>query len=528
MSSKHSSFAHFYHEKTKYSPEGLSKQSHQLDWDNQPVPFKDYPKLKTLDLSSYVPLGTNPFSDLEIKKTSDWDEKDKALAELSRLLYFANGVTAIVPYPPNPLLMRAAPSAGALYPNELYLISKDSSNHVPAGLYNFQVKTHSLVQITEGEKSWKDLQKACFDHPTLEKSSICLILSGVFYRSAWRYFDRAYRRILLDGGHILGNISLISYVYGKKAFMLGGFNDKLLNDLLQFDEDEHALVVIPLVPLDDANTISLLDHPLALPSPVQAKTPQIPEGKLIDALHEFSNIDAKPDESTLSIISATLKDYLNQAQDTRFDCFLQGKTLDSEIINWDKCSLMKAIMQRRSTRKYDPDMPLRVSDLAQILQFAYNPSDYINSIFDLNPSYLVSEHIKSYLLVNNIEGLEPGCYLYLPEQKLLKQIRFKELRQEAYKLCLRQELGRDAAALLFHVANLDKTTKIYGERSYRYLHSDAGSIGQRVNLAATKLGLGASGIGGFFDDMTNEALGISMEDIVLYVTTIGVPDEGID
>lgn len=533
MSSKKASFAHFYHEKTKYSPESLSKQSHSLDWDSQPLPFKDYPKSKSIDLSAYVPLGTNPFSETDIKKSSDWKEEEKPLAELSRILYFVNGVTAIVPYPPNPLLMRAAPSAGALYPNEVYLISRDSisedqPNCIPPGLYNFQVKTHSLSQIAEGERAWLDLEKACFNHPTLDKANLCLIVSGVFFRSAWRYFDRAYRRILLDAGHILGNISLISYAYGKKAYPLGGFNDKLLNEILMFDEDEHALFVIPLVPLEDSECLSLLDNPLALPSLIKNKVPQVPEGRLTEALHEFSNIEVKPDELSLSLISTTLKDYLNQAQDTKFESFLQGKTLSSEPISWDKCSLMKTIMQRRSTRKYDPDTPISLNQLSQILQFSYNPLDCASEIFDSKPSYLVSEHIKSYIVVNNVDGLESGCYLYLPEQKLLKQIRFKELREESFKLCLRQELGRDAAVLLFNVASLDKTTKLYGERAYRYLHADAGSIGQRVNLAATKLGLGASGIGGFFDDMANEALGISADDIILYVTTIGVPDEGID
>ncbi|NJO94245.1 MAG: SagB/ThcOx family dehydrogenase, partial [Hydrococcus sp. RM1_1_31] len=54
---------------------------------------------------------------------------------------------------------------------------------------------------------------------------------------------------------------------------------------------------------------------------------------------------------------------------------------------------------------------------------------------------------------------------------------------------------------------------------YRYLHMDAGHLGQRLNLAAIYLNLGASGIGGFFDDQVNEVLGIPEDEAVIYITT---------
>lgn len=105
----------------------------------------------------------------------------------------------------------------------------------------------------------------------------------------------------------------------------------------------------------------------------------------------------------------------------------------------------------------------------------------------------------------------------------LRQIRFKNFRQELHYLCLGQELGRDAAAVVFHTADLKKAVAKYGDRAYRYLHMDAGHLGQRLNLAAIHLGLGVSGIGGFFDDQVNEVLGIPHDEAVLYITTLGRP-----
>ena len=63
----------------------------------------------------------------------------------------------------------------------------------------------------------------------------------------------------------------------------------------------------------------------------------------------------------------------------------------------------------------------------------------------------------------------------------------------------------------------------WGDRAYRYLHLDAGHLGQRLNLAAIYLRLGVSGIAGFFDDHVNDVLGIPPDEAVLYITTIGQP-----
>jgi SagB-type dehydrogenase family enzyme len=78
--------------------------------------------------------------------------------------------------------------------------------------------------------------------------------------------------------------------------------------------------------------------------------------------------------------------------------------------------------------------------------------------------------------------------------------------------------------VLFHTADLKTAIDTYGDRVYRYLHMDAGHLGQRLNLAAVRLGLGVSGIGGFFDDQVNEVLGIPEDEAVIYITTLGQPE----
>ena len=143
--------------------------------------------------------------------------------------------------------------------------------------------------------------------------------------------------------------------------------------------------------------------------------------------------------------------------------------------------------------------------------------------FDPKPDYFDLNLIETFLAVSGVDGLEEGCYYYAPKAQELRQIRFKNFRRELHFLCLGQNLGRDAAVVLFHTADLVKAVAQYGDRAYRYLHLDAGHLGQRLNLAAIRLGLGVSGIGGFFDDEVNEVLGIPIDEAVLYITTLGRP-----
>ena len=144
-------------------------------------------------------------------------------------------------------------------------------------------------------------------------------------------------------------------------------------------------------------------------------------------------------------------------------------------------------------------------------------------IRDLNPDYFDISLIETFIAVSGVEGLESGCYYYAPKAQELRQIRFKNFRKELHYLCLGQNLGRDAGAIIFHTTELKKAIEKYGDRVYRYLHLDAGHLGQKINLAAIHLQLGVSGIGGFFDDQVNEVLGIPEDEVVIYITTIGRP-----
>ncbi len=509
MTDRPLSIAQHYHQRTKYDPDTLAAKSQGLDWDKQPVPFKEYKLGTPFDLKPYLTQNDENLPD---------DEDAEWWRRLSRLLFCSYGLTARIPTMAGPMFLRAAPSAGGLYPAEVYLISRGTPQ-LAAGLYNYQSRTHSLLRFWDSDV-WGSLQEACFWHPALDRTQLAIATTAIFYRSAWRYKDRAYRRIYLDTGHLLGNIELASALNHYRPYLIGGFTDEAIDRLLYLDpQQEGTIAILPLADLTDINQ-HLPKGPTALPSATQTDYPEIPDGELLGYLHQATCIESEPSQEAIE-------------QSITSDCPLEDKynfpfctkvSTQSAPINWGENleGLEKTILKRRSTRNYS-GLAITLEELNALLDFTYQPQNYAAQELDSDPDYFDLNLIETFIAVSDVPGLDEGCYYYAPKARELRQVRFKNFRRQLHFLCLGQDLGRDAAALVFHTADLNKAVAKYGDRAYRYLHMDAGHLGQRLNLAAIHLNLGVSGIGGFFDDQVNEVLGIPPDEAVLYVTTLGQP-----
>ncbi|MBR8830296.1 MAG: hypothetical protein N5P05_003391 [Chroococcopsis gigantea SAG 12.99] len=498
------SIAQYYHERTKYDPRTIASKNKALDPNKQPIPFKEYKIGQIFDLKPY----------LSAQKTTDSDFV--YWRRLSRLLGYSYGLTAKVPTMGQPMCLRSAPSAGGLYPAEIYLISR-GNGILPPGLYHYQAQSHSLLLFWESDM-WSQLQSAGFWHSSLENTRIALATSAIFYRSQWRYEDRAYRRIFLDTGHLLGNIELAAAMNDYHAHVMGGFNDRAMNELLYLDSSqESVMTVIALADLLDIQQ-NLPPGITSLPSPSLTVYPEIPEGELLSALQKATEIT-----ENLPPIAAT-----SPSETDKYNFpFCLKVSVSSPPIYWgEKLSgLETTFFKRRSCRAYSGDS-LSLDQLKALLHFTYHPEDYLDQELDRSPDYFDLSLLETFIAVSGVDGLEEGCYYYAPRARELRQIRFKNFRAELHFLCLGQDLGRDAGAVVFHTADLKKAVARWGDRSYRYLHMDAGHLGQRLNLAAVYLNLGVSGIAGFFDDQVNEVLGIPADEAVIYITTLGRPRTG--
>ncbi len=587
------SIAQHYHQRTKYDPETIAAKSQRggLDWSQQPVPYKDYKIGHSIDLKPYLE-----------KEPEEADGTWRWWQRLSRLLIDSYGLTAkVVTSSGEPMYLRSAPSAGGLYPAELYMVSRGTSL-LPAGLYNYQVRSHSLWRFWDAHP-WQDLQAACFWHPSLETTQLALVVTAIFQRSAWRYQDRAYRRVFLDSGHLLGNLEIAGTLCDYRPHLIGGFADELVNQLLYLNtEEESAIALLALADLFQVEQ-NLPPARRALPSPIHTDIPTIPDGQLLYYLHQNTLISSdsgfgqqqqkdistpifpvgpasaaaaldtaladtkktnesesdaekkdvdqleadkpdgnKPDENKPD---QNIVDELDQpsayefaippsdsppanspASDAPADKynFPFGITASTKSlpIPWGDhlADLEQALLSRRSTRRYI-QAPIQKADLFALLDFTYHPEHYQQQEFDAHPDYFDLSLIETFIAVSNVDGLEPGCYYYAPQSEELRQIRFNQFHKDLHYLCLGQNLGRDAGAVIFHTADLERAIAEHGDRAYRYLHMDAGHLGQRLNLAATQRQIGVSGIAGFFDDQVNELLSIPAAEAVLYITTVG-------
>jgi SagB-type dehydrogenase family enzyme len=132
--------------------------------------------------------------------------------------------------------------------------------------------------------------------------------------------------------------------------------------------------------------------------------------------------------------------------------------------------------------------------------------------------------VQLYLYVHRVDGLTPGVYRYWPEHAELERIKGGDQRVAAAALSLGQELAGNACVAVSMIGDFENASRSYGNRGYRYVHFEAGAIGQRMYLAAEALGLRATGIGAFFDERVNRYLNLSPEQgQVVYHFAIGYP-----
>ena len=131
--------------------------------------------------------------------------------------------------------------------------------------------------------------------------------------------------------------------------------------------------------------------------------------------------------------------------------------------------------------------------------------------------------IQLYLYAHRVNGLQSGVYRLWPPTEL-EQIKIGDQRVAAAGLSLGQELAGNACVALSMIGDLARAVRAYGDRGYRYVHFEAGAIGHRLYLAAEALGLGATGIGAFYDEEVHRYLNLATEKVqVVYHFAIGYP-----
>jgi SagB-type dehydrogenase family enzyme len=370
------------------------------------------------------------------------------LGRLARLLHLSAGVVRVAERDGQRVLFRAAGSAGARFPLEVYVAARDVPG-VTDGIHWYDPLAHALHQIG----------------PVPDRGISALIITGVPWRTGWRYAERGYRHLYWDAGVLLAQQMALAASSGMSARVYTDFPDASVAALVGAD--------------------GIHEFPLVLIALGEGEPPGIPSGPAVagqiarDAV-EFPLITAMQRAGDVDQLGVPWPD-----------------TDPLPGIPPVSAPLDEVILRRGSTRLMDPTAQVPASALTWSLEAASRGVQNLH-----------------YVAVHGVEGKPPGLYIG-PELNI--PTRTGNLRADTRRICLGQDLAGDAAYVVIAAANLD----LLDARSYRSSQLAAGLTAGRLHLAAFAQGFGASGMT-FFDSEISKFLKAPVAGLLF--TCVGVPE----
>lgn len=421
----------WYHSTTKHSYNSVRTNPNRLSWEDQPYTYKNYPE-------SYTKIK------LDLDKSED------------RFLYHIAGLTAKKSYPSGEYYLRINPSAGALYPNELYFQAR-GVEEIDDGVYHYEVSTASLT-LLQGITAQEGLEPY-LGYTTAMRGYLFLV-SAVYYRSSWKYKNRALRYCLLDAGHLLGSIEASALLKQKAVQMRYNIDREKLNLMFGFEDREWMLAGCSMAEPMDIEQVTAIEFSLPY----------------VEASRTF-------ERNTL----------IEQAYNETMQLRGCKREVKAPIFTYNTEKLQETIFTRRSQRGFQGGA-ITKGQFNYIMEAIHQP---IPSDCD--------EDISVYVVINRVLDMPLGLY------KEGTYIKYGDFARKAGYLSLEQySLSMQGAAAFF------LTSKA---KNYQALYQKAGIIGHRLYVAALYLGIGCSGIGAYYDDEVNEF--VENDEMVLYALAIG-------
>lgn len=355
------------HQATQHSYASVLMDPNYVDPSTQPAPFKRYPAFyRRFPLQPDHPVHA--------------------------LIHLASTITYEKAYKDGPYQLRVNPSAGALYPTELYVQIRGISGLID-GIYHVESATNSLALVYE---LIDDGLEAYITPNQLVKGMIFLV-SCVYYRSSWKYKNRSFRYCFLDSGHQLGAIEAAAYTQNQPIQVLFEFDKVALNQDLGFENKELSAACMIAGELKDRAA-----RRLRSPLPFVSGTDYFEANPWVETTYRQTLAPTSPVQA-----------------------------LQYPHFPFDKPRCSEAILQRRSARQFwkqsiSQDLFWRIVDILE--QPIPSPQ---------------GENLNIYWAIHRVDGMEPGVYR---ERQLLKPGDFSS--KTGY-LCINQAIARDSAVTLF-------------------------------------------------------------------------------
>ena len=418
------------------------------DLDRLPWFYKRYPQtLPRVQLPRDLPSTTAPAVAV-LAGTAGVALAEPDLPQLSRLLHLSAGVVRTTERPYATWLFRAAGSAGGRFPLEAYVAVPEGAR-LPAGVHWYDPLDHALVRIG----------------PPPRGSAPAVVVTGVPWRTGWRYRERGFRHVYWDAGTMLSQLLAAADSAGLTALLHARFHDA---------------AVTALVGADGVHEWPVAVVALGVGAPALEATDVATTGA----------VDADPVEFPLVTSAQRAGDGV--ALGTPWE---RGASVDVPVERGDPIETV--VLARGSQRRMDPTRGVPESLLRTSLSAA-----------------LRGIGLPHFVVVHDVEGRSPGVYRW---PNLSAPVRTGAMRDELYRVCLEQGLARDAAYVVIGATDVGALD----DRSYREAQLGAGIVEGRLHLLAYALGASASGMT-FLDSEVPSLLGEPLD--ALLFTCVGVPE----
>jgi SagB-type dehydrogenase family enzyme len=411
-----------------------------------PDPFRHYEGVPVIDLPADPPEpDISALTVLAGHKGTD--ESADWISFFSRLLFYSASISAAKQAPSGDrYALRVNPSSGNLHPTEFHFAC-------PNGVYHYRVSSHMLEQRATG------------DFGPLE-----FLLTTIVWREAWKYQSRAYRYSLHDLGHAWQSLSLAATAMGCEARAVGSFDDERVAKRFGLAEDEWPMLLV-----------------------------RIQGGPVFTAAEKNEWMGGAPNRLSDEVVRYPLIEEMHAASRTGppLDVAADRRLFASALPHGP--AFGEVVRRRRSALDFrGGSETISREKLLTLLELATSP---------LEADFATESFVQLYLYVHRVSGLAPGVYRY-ESGAGLNNMMLSDQRVIAAGLSLGQDLAGNSCVTFSMVGDLERAAQLYGDRGYRYVHFEAGAIGQRLYLAAEALGFQSTGIGAFFDDSVHDYLGI--------------------
>jgi SagB-type dehydrogenase family enzyme len=396
---------------------------------------------------------------------------------LGTLLFLAGGVTRVAYSTGHqPTWFRASMSAGNLHPVEIYVVRE--------GVQHYQPLEHALVPLRRSSQA-------------ATSGATTLVLTGIPFRTCWKYGERGWRHLWWDAGCVLANLLAAARAHGVASRVEVAFADENVAELVGIDGvDEVPLALVNLgAEVAGLPSIDTMTPLTAIAQPVARNVLRFP---LVVQAQAGSSL--RPDEvaawrAAAAEVSRPAPGWVEPPP------------------NADRTDRVEDVILRRGSTRVFRSEPGPLELLSWGLTAAASASP-----FDASPTGTLLEH---YVNVHGIPGLAPGGYIYTGATGYEGRTRSDDARAYGARLCLDQPLGGDSAYTVFHAAVLEPLIAALGGRALRAAMLEAGLVAGRLALNAVAVGGGATGLT-FYDGLVERYFRTPAAPLL--ATAVGVPD----